>query len=72
VYKTTIQNLVLKNLFPVLVIGNNMLTGQNSFAIAESVNKKEVMQTLVNATKALKKIFNPQEKKCISLLTKIL
>jgi hypothetical protein len=70
VYKTTIQNLVLKNLFPVLVIGNNMLTGQNS-AIAESVNKKEVMQTLVNATKALKKIFNPQEKKCISLLTKI-
>jgi hypothetical protein len=43
-----------------------MLTGQNSFAIAESVNKKEVMQTLVNATKALKN-FNPQEKKCISL-----
>jgi hypothetical protein len=33
-----------------------MLTGQNSFAIAESVNKKKVMQTLVNATKALKKI----------------
>jgi hypothetical protein len=32
-----------------------MLTGQNFFAIAESVNKKEVMQTLVNATKALKK-----------------
>jgi hypothetical protein len=32
-----------------------MLTGQNSFAIAESVNKKK-MQTLVNATKALKKI----------------
>jgi hypothetical protein len=47
-----------------------MLTGQNSFAIAESVNKKEVMQTLVNATKALKKSFNPQEKSAY-LLTKI-
>lgn len=62
--KTTIRNLVFKKFGSrVLVIGNNMLTGQNSFAIAESVNKKEVMQTLVNATKALKKKFQSEGKK---------
>ncbi|MFV8332319.1 GNAT family N-acetyltransferase [Flavobacterium sp. GSP14] len=62
--KTTIRNLVFKKFGSrVLVIGNNMLTGQNSFAIAESVNKKEVMQTLVNATKALKKNFQSTGKK---------
>ncbi|MFV8353202.1 peptidogalycan biosysnthesis protein [Flavobacterium sp. XS2P14] len=62
--KITIRNLVFKKFGSrVLVIGNNMLTGQNSFAIAESVNKKEVMQTLVNATKALKKKFQSEGKK---------
>ena len=62
--KTTIRNLVFKKFGSrVLVIGNNMLTGQNSFAIAESVNKKEVMQTLVNATKALKKNYQSTGKK---------
>ncbi len=62
--KTTIRNLVFKKFAShVLVIGNNMFTGQNSFAIAESVNKKEVLQTLVTATKALKKKFQSEGKK---------
>ena len=62
--KTTIRNLVFKKFGSrVLVIGNNMLTGQNSFVLAESVNKKEVLQTLVTATKALKKIFQSKGKK---------
>lgn len=62
--KTTIRNLVFKKFAShVLVIGNNMFTGQNSFAIAESVNKKEVLQTLFTATKALKKKFQSEGKK---------
>lgn len=62
--KTTIRNLVFKKFGSrVLVIGNNMLTGQNSFAITESVDKKQVMQTLAKASTALKKIFQSQGKK---------
>jgi predicted N-acyltransferase len=62
--KTTVRNLVFRNFSShVLVIGNNMLTGQNSFTLSEAVDKKKALQTLSSATIALKKIFKSKGKK---------
>ena len=62
--KTTVRNLVFRNFGShVLVIGNNMLTGQNSFALSESIDKKKALQTLRSATTALKKMFQSKGKK---------
>jgi hypothetical protein len=62
--KTTVRNLVFRNFGShVLVIGNNMLTGQNSFALSESIDKKKALQTLKSATSALEKIFQSKGKK---------
>jgi predicted N-acyltransferase len=62
--KTTVRNLVFRNFGShVLVIGNNMLTGQNSFALSESIDKKKALQTLRSATTALKKMFQSNGKK---------
>lgn len=56
--KTAVRNIIFRNFAShVLVIGNNMLTGQNSFALSNATDSKEAMQTLHAATTELKKIF---------------
>ena len=63
-FKTTLRNLVFKKFSShVLIIGNNMLTGQNSFALSDTTNKKEALKTLRLATTALKKTFQSKGKK---------
>ncbi|WP_367754985.1 GNAT family N-acetyltransferase [Flavobacterium sp. WC2430] len=57
--KTVIRNLVFKNLSSkVLVIGNNMLTGQNSYRFNEKLPVAEGLILLEKASEELKKIFN--------------
>ena len=56
--KTAIRNIVFRNFAShVLIIGNNMLTGQNAYAFANSIDKNKVTQALYDATNQLKKIF---------------
>ncbi|MDO8316991.1 MAG: peptidogalycan biosysnthesis protein [Flavobacterium sp.] len=56
--KTAVRNIIFRNFAShVLVIGNNMLTGQNSFALSNAIDNKEAMQTLHAATTEIKKIF---------------
>ena len=56
--KTAVRNIVFRNFGShVLVIGNNMLTGQNSFALSDTIVKKKAIQTLHAAATELKKIF---------------
>ena len=56
--KTAVRNIIFRNFAShVLVIGNNMLTGQNSFALSNAVDNKGAMQALHAATSELKKIF---------------
>ncbi|WP_367771871.1 GNAT family N-acetyltransferase [Flavobacterium sp. WC2421] len=56
--KTVIRNLVFKNLSSkVLVIGNNMLTGQNSYCFNEKLPVTEGLILLEKASEELKKIF---------------
>ena len=56
--KTTVRNLVFKNFASqVLVIGNNMLTGQNAFALSNTIDENKAIQALRAATTELKNIF---------------
>ena len=56
--KTAIRNIVFRNFAShVLIIGNNMLTGQNAYAFANSIDKNKATQALYDATNQLKKIF---------------
>ncbi|OAB27923.1 Peptidogalycan biosysnthesis/recognition [Flavobacterium fryxellicola] len=56
--KTAVRNIVFRNFgSQVLVLGNNMLTGQNCYALSDSIDKKKAMQALYFATTELKKIF---------------
>ena len=56
--KTAVRNIVFRKFGShVLVIGNNMLTGQNSFALSNTIDKKRAIQTLHAASTELKKIF---------------
>ena len=56
--KTAVRNTVFRNFGSnVLVIGNNMLTGQNSFTLSNTIDKKKALQTLHAAATELKKIF---------------
>ena len=56
--KTTVRNIVFRNFASqVLVVGNNMLTGQNSYSLLEGTNEQKAVQTLHAATVELKKIF---------------
>ncbi|MFV5696622.1 8-amino-7-oxononanoate synthase [Flavobacterium sp. LB3P122] len=62
--KTAIRNFAFRNFCShVLLIGNNMLTGQNSFAFSNTIDEKKALQTLNLATTALKKIFESKGKK---------
>ncbi|MBP4140596.1 N-acetyltransferase [Flavobacterium sp. P4023] len=56
--KTTVRNLVFKNFASqVLVVGNNMLTGQNAYALLNEIEEKTVIALLHEATKELKKRY---------------
>ena len=56
--KTSARNLILKNFCSyILIIGNNMLTGQNAFAFSNKINKIEGLYSLKIASEKLKTIF---------------
>ena len=62
--KTAIRNFAFRNFSShVLLIGNNMLTGQNSFYFSDSTDKKKALQTLKSASIVLKKKFQTFGKK---------
>lgn len=62
--KTAVRNFIFKNVSShVLLIGNNMLTGQNAFAFSEDINTKEALKTLKSAATALKEIFKSKNKR---------
>ena len=59
--KTAIRNLIFRNFASqVLVIGNNMLTGQNAFAFANSIDKNKALKVLDDATSQLKKTLQSE------------
>ncbi|PKB15984.1 GNAT family N-acetyltransferase [Flavobacterium sp. 5] len=62
--KTSARKFILKNFAShVLVIGNNMLTGQNSFVFSDSISKSEGIKTLKKAANDLKLKFKSIGKK---------
>lgn len=57
--KTSVRNIIFKNFCShVLIIGNNMLTGQNAYFFSDKVDKIQALQTLKNASEQLKRQFN--------------
>jgi predicted N-acyltransferase len=53
--KASVRNFIFKNFCShVLLIGNNMLTGQNAFAFSEDIDKKTIADGLLLAMNALK------------------
>ena len=62
--KNQVKHLSLKNyLFKkyssrILVMGNNMLSGQNAYAVSDTANITDVIQALKHAAEALKANFN--------------
>lgn len=62
--KTSLRNFAFRNFAShVLFIGNNMLTGQNAFALSDHADQKTAVATLKEASVALKKNFAKQGKK---------
>ena len=62
--KTAARNFIFKNFCSnVLLIGNNMLTGQNAFAFSDETDQEQAIQTLKKAALALKKLFRSKGKK---------
>lgn len=56
--KTTVRNTVFKNFIShILIIGNNMLTGQNAFVFSDKIDSVQALKTLKSASEKLKKIF---------------
>ncbi|RZK47265.1 MAG: 8-amino-7-oxononanoate synthase, partial [Pedobacter sp.] len=53
-FKTLVRNLILKTLSShILIIGNNMLTGQNAFALMDKTEKSIALKTLRMASEEL-------------------
>lgn len=62
--KTAVRNTVFRNFSShILIIGNNMLTGQNAFAFANNTNSIEALKTLKKASEELKLIFKNKKTK---------
>ena len=62
--KTAIRNTIFKNFCShVLIIGNNMLTGQNAFAFSDSIDKNVALLSLKTASQKLETIFKNKGKK---------
>lgn len=56
--KTAVRNTVFKNFCShILIIGNNMLTGQNAFAFSDKTDKIQGLKALKTASKKLETIF---------------
>lgn len=56
--KTAIRNTVFKNFVShILIIGNNMLTGQNAFIFSDKINTVQALKTLKKASEKLKNNF---------------
>ena len=62
--KTALRNFAFKNFCSnVLLIGNNMLTGQNAFAFSDEIDKNEAIRTLKKASLSLNELFRSKGKK---------
>ena len=62
--KSNVRNFIFKNFCShVLLIGNNMLTGQNAFAFSEGIDKKDIALGLLNAMNELKANIQSSGKK---------
>ncbi|WP_281237814.1 MULTISPECIES: 8-amino-7-oxononanoate synthase [Flavobacterium] len=62
--KASVRKFILKNFAShVLLIGNNMLTGQNSYVFSDSISAIEGIKTLKKATETLKTRFKSIGKK---------
>jgi predicted N-acyltransferase len=56
--KTAVRNVVFKNFCShILIIGNNMLTGQNAYAFSDKIDKTQALQALKTASEKLEIIF---------------
>lgn len=56
--KTAVRNVVFKNFCShILIVGNNMLTGQNAYSFSDKIDKIQVLKSLKNASEKLKIIF---------------
>ncbi len=56
--KTSVRNIIFKNFCShVLIIGNNMLTGQNTYFFSDKIDKIQALKTLKNASEQLKTLF---------------
>ncbi len=67
--KTSLRNFVFRKFGShVLLIGNNMLTGQNAFSFSKNCNASLALNTLKAAAEALKVVFKSKGKK-IHILT---
>lgn len=56
--KNAVRNTILKNFCShILIIGNNMLSGQNAFAFSDKIDIIEILNGLKVASEKLKKIF---------------
>ena len=62
--KTSIRNSIFKNFCShVLILGNNMLTGQNAFAFSDRIDKNTALLCLKTASKKLETIFKNKGQK---------
>ena len=62
--KTSIRNSIFKNFCShVLILGNNMLTGQNAYAFSDRIDKKTSLLCLKTASKKLETIFKNKGQK---------
>jgi hypothetical protein len=56
--KTAVRNTVFKNFAShILIIGNNMLTGQNAFIFSDKIDRIQGLKTLKSASEKLKSSF---------------
>jgi hypothetical protein len=56
--KNAVRNTVLKNFCShILIIGNNMLTGQNAYSFSDKIDKIQGLEALKKASKELETIF---------------
>ena len=62
--KTSMRNSIFKNFCShVLILGNNMLTGQNAFAFSDRIDKNTALLCLKTASKKLETIFKNKGQK---------
>lgn len=62
--KTSIRNSIFKNFCShVLILGNNMLTGQNAYALSDRIDKNTALLCLKTASKKLETIFKNKGQK---------